>query len=142
MPGEKSFASRSVPIHLARGVIGFGLLVGSIALAPVTLFSLLLAPAGVVALRGCPTCWAIGLAQTISRRRLQRSCTDGRCQLTPRRDTMWASLAIPGSGNRAGAPAVAVGEPGLAAGDLQGVCEKEVSAHRLAATHGHVATEG
>jgi hypothetical protein len=84
--GEKSFASRSVPVHLARGAIGFGLLAGSVALIPVVgLFSLLLAPVGVVALRGCPACWAIGLAQTISRGRLERSCVDGRCQVTSRR---------------------------------------------------------
>jgi hypothetical protein len=83
---EKSFASRSVPVHLARGAIGFGLLAGSVALIPVVgLFSLLLAPVGVVALRGCPACWAIGLAQTISRGRLERSCVDGRCQVTSRR---------------------------------------------------------
>jgi hypothetical protein len=86
VPGERSFASRSVPVHLARGVIGFGLLAGSVALIPVVgLFGLLLAPVGVAALRGCPTCWAIGLAQTISRGRLERSCVDGSCRLTPRR---------------------------------------------------------
>ncbi|WP_228000718.1 hypothetical protein [Nocardia australiensis] len=45
------------------------------------LIALLLLPAGVVALRGCPTCWAIGLAQTISRGRLRRTCTDGQCRL-------------------------------------------------------------
>jgi hypothetical protein len=85
MRGERSFASTSAPIHLARGVIGFGLLVGSVALVPIFgLFGLLLLPAGVVALRGCPACWAIGLAQTISRSRLKRSCMDGHCQLTSR----------------------------------------------------------
>jgi hypothetical protein len=83
--GERSFASRSVPAHLARGAAGFALLGGSVALIPfVGLFGLLLAPAGVALLRGCPTCWAIGLAQTISRGRLERSCSGGRCQLTPR----------------------------------------------------------
>jgi hypothetical protein len=85
MRGDRSFASGSVPVHLARGAAGFGLLAGSVALIPlVGLFGLLLAPAGVVLLRGCPTCWAIGLAQTISRGRLERSCADGRCQLTSR----------------------------------------------------------
>jgi hypothetical protein len=80
---EPSFASKSVTAHLARGVLGFGLIAGSVALIPVIgLFSLLLAPPGVLALRGCPTCWAIGLAQTISRGRLERSCVDGHCQLT------------------------------------------------------------
>jgi len=80
---EPSFASKSVAAHLARGVLDFGLIAGSVTLIPVIgLFSLLLAPPGVLALRGCPTCWAIGLAQTISRGRLERSCVDGQCQLT------------------------------------------------------------
>ncbi|WP_026208025.1 hypothetical protein [Catelliglobosispora koreensis] len=83
MAEGQSFASTSVARHLARGVIGFGALAGSVALIPVLgLGSLLLAPAGLLALRGCPTCWAIGLIQTISRGRLKRSCVDGRCELT------------------------------------------------------------
>ena len=83
MADVKSFASTSVARHLARGVIGFGALAGSVALLPVMgPWSLLLAPAGLLALRGCPTCWAIGLMQTISMGRLKRSCVDGRCELT------------------------------------------------------------
>ncbi|WP_228830288.1 hypothetical protein [Nocardia beijingensis] len=83
MTDEQSFASASVSRHLARGVIGFGALIGAIALMPVVgAFGLLLAPVGFLALRGCPTCWLIGLTQTVSRNRLQRSCTDGRCRLT------------------------------------------------------------
>ncbi|MGW4324974.1 hypothetical protein ACWEKR_03685 [Nocardia sp. NPDC004573] len=83
MTDERSFASASVPRHLARGVIGFGALIGAIALMPaVGAFGLLLAPVGFLALRGCPTCWLIGLTQTVSRGRLQRSCTDGRCRST------------------------------------------------------------
>ncbi|MFF8279721.1 hypothetical protein ACF05T_27040 [Streptomyces lateritius] len=77
------FASSSLPRHLVRGVIGFGSLIGSIALLPAAdPVSLLLLPVGVLALRGCPMCWAIGLVQTVSRGRLQRSCEDGRCTLT------------------------------------------------------------
>ncbi|TXS06924.1 hypothetical protein EAO73_03605 [Streptomyces sp. col6] len=76
------FASASVPRHLARGAAGFGSLIASVALIPVTgPLSLLLLPAGVLALRGCPMCWAIGLAQTISRGRLRRDCEDGVCSL-------------------------------------------------------------
>lgn len=76
------FASASVPRHIARGVIGFGALVGSLALMPaVGWVSLLLLPVGVLALRGCPTCWAIGLVETISRGRLRRECEDGQCTL-------------------------------------------------------------
>ncbi|WP_037888922.1 hypothetical protein [Streptomyces sp. NRRL S-87] len=79
------FASSSVPRHLARGGLGFGALVGSLALLPlVGPVSLLLAPVGLFALRGCPMCWAIGLVETVTAGRLRRSCTgpDGRCELT------------------------------------------------------------
>lgn len=77
------FASSSLPRHLARGVVGFGSLIGSFALIPlVGPWSLALLPVGVLALRGCPMCWTIGLVQTISRGRLQRSCEDGQCKLT------------------------------------------------------------
>ncbi|MEU4796418.1 hypothetical protein [Streptomyces sp. NPDC023327] len=82
-PGGPDFASKSLPEHIARGVVGFASLVASVALIPVVgLVSLALLPLGLLALRGCPTCWAVGLTQTISRGRLRRSCEDGRCSLT------------------------------------------------------------
>lgn len=82
-PDTPDFASTSLPKHLARGGIGFGALIGSIALLPLLgPFGLALLPIGLVALRGCPMCWAIGLMQTISRGRLQRTCEDGACTLT------------------------------------------------------------
>ncbi|WP_457541645.1 hypothetical protein [Streptomyces filamentosus] len=81
-PGP-DFASKSVPRHLARGAIGFGLVIGSIALVPVAgPATLLAAPLALIAFRGCPTCWMVGLAQTISRGRLERRCVDGVCTLT------------------------------------------------------------
>ncbi|MFI6847489.1 hypothetical protein ACIBJD_23080 [Kitasatospora sp. NPDC050467] len=84
MTDRPDFSSTSLPRHLARGVVGFGALAGSFALVPVAgPVSLLLLPVGVLALRGCPMCWAVGLAQTVSRGRLKRSCTpDGRCRLS------------------------------------------------------------
>lgn len=80
------FASASVSRHLLRGALGFGLLAAPLALLPVygpTVLLLLLAaaPAGLVALRGCPMCWLIGLTQTVSRGRLVRDCSDGVCTL-------------------------------------------------------------
>ncbi|MFD4374855.1 hypothetical protein [Streptomyces sp. NPDC058486] len=76
------FASKSVPRHLARGALGFGLIIGSIALVPVAgPATLLAAPLALIAFRGCPTCWMVGLAQTISRGRLERQCADGVCTL-------------------------------------------------------------
>ncbi|MEV4168080.1 hypothetical protein [Nonomuraea sp. NPDC049709] len=83
MTDDRGFASASLPRHLLRGAAGFGALIGSVALLPVLgPVSLMLVPAGLLALRGCPTCWAIGLVQTISRGRLRRRCVDGRCELT------------------------------------------------------------
>ncbi|MFB7466146.1 hypothetical protein ACFCZ1_22050 [Streptomyces sp. NPDC056224] len=80
---EMNFASKSLPRHLARGAIGFGLIIGSIALVPVAgPATLLAAPLALIAFRGCPTCWMVGLAQTISRGRLERQCADGVCTLT------------------------------------------------------------
>jgi len=81
-PGRPDFASSSVPRHLARGALGFGLIIGSVALVPVAgPATLLAAPLALIAFRGCPTCWMVGLAQTISRGRLERRCEDGVCTL-------------------------------------------------------------
>ncbi|MCM2392559.1 hypothetical protein [Streptomyces albipurpureus] len=81
--GSTSFASASLAQHLLRGAVGFGGLIGAAVLVPVLGWgSLVLAPVGLLALRGCPLCWTIGLVQTVSMGRLQRSCTEGRCELT------------------------------------------------------------
>jgi len=78
-----TFASASLPRHLLRGVIGFGSLIAAFALLPsVGPLSLLLLPVTLLAFRGCPTCWVIGLIETVSRGRLQRDCVDGQCKLT------------------------------------------------------------
>jgi hypothetical protein len=83
MTDGPDFASASLTRHLVRGVVGFGGMIGSFALLPVVgVVSLLLLPIGVLALRGCPMCWTMGLVQTISRGRLERSCGDGQCTLT------------------------------------------------------------
>ncbi|MER7908405.1 hypothetical protein [Streptomyces sp. NPDC096068] len=81
-PRRGGFASATVPRHLARGAIGFGALVGSLVLfRAVGPTGLLLAPIGLVALRGCPMCWAVGLVETVSAGRLRRSCAEGSCTL-------------------------------------------------------------
>jgi hypothetical protein len=77
-----SFASSSVPVHLLRGVVGLTLLIAAFALIPtVGPAALVLAPFGVLSLRGCPTCWAIGLAATVARSRAEKSCVNGACRL-------------------------------------------------------------
>ena len=72
------FASSSVTEHVVRGVLGLLLAVGSFALAPAHPWALLGLVAAAVAWRGCPTCWCLGLAQTLSRGRV--GCTDGTCR--------------------------------------------------------------
>ncbi len=81
-PMQSVLASTSVARHLARGALGFGLIGVAIAMTTsVGPVALLLAPFGLVALRGCPTCWIVGLIQTISAGRLERSCTGTNCTL-------------------------------------------------------------
>ena len=62
---DTMFASASVGRHLVRGALGLPMMVGAFALLPWLgpLALLLIVPAAVL-LRGCPTCWALGLAQT------------------------------------------------------------------------------
>lgn len=64
-PPDTMFASRSVRVHLIRGVLGLVAFVAAFALVPVVgpASLLLLVPAG-LAWRGCPTCWAVGLTRT------------------------------------------------------------------------------
>jgi hypothetical protein len=82
MPDRSTLASISLARHLARGAIGFGLIGSALALTPsIGPAALLLAPFGMVALRGCPTCWIAGLIQTVSADRLQRTCTLDSCTL-------------------------------------------------------------
>lgn len=63
-------ASASVPRHLLRGLIGvlalLGVAAGVPAIGPVALLGLLVT---VAAWRGCPTCWTVGLLQTMDRSR-------------------------------------------------------------------------
>ena len=85
-PDHSLFASSSVIAHLTRGAIGFGLIAAGLGLtASVSPVALLLAPLGLVALRGCPMCWIAGLIETIFAGRLQRACHEETCALrTPK----------------------------------------------------------
>ncbi len=70
------FASRSIAEHLLRGAVGLPLLLaGFVLVGPVGPVSLLLLVPAVALLRGCPTCWALGLVQTRERTR----CSRGTC---------------------------------------------------------------
>ncbi|PUA82573.1 hypothetical protein [Nocardioides currus] len=70
---ETMFASRSVPRHLVRGALGLPMMVAAFALVPwVGPLALLLVVPAAVLLRGCPGCWAMGLAQTCALRHERR----------------------------------------------------------------------
>ncbi|CAB4712751.1 MAG: hypothetical protein F2667_08150 [Actinobacteria bacterium] len=73
-PVQDLFASSSVTVHVVRGLIGLVLVVAAFALAAQTAWALLLAVPGVIAWRGCPTCWTLGLIATISRGRISAAC--------------------------------------------------------------------
>lgn len=74
---DTTFASSSVRTHLVRGALGLALAVAAFALTPQSPLALLLLVPAAIAWRGCPTCWALGLAQTrscaVSRGRAGRS---------------------------------------------------------------------
>ncbi len=73
--GRSPLASGSVRVHLLRGVIGVVAAVGAIVLARVVgPVALLLFGVTVVAWRGCPTCWTVGLMGTLADDRARRGC--------------------------------------------------------------------
>lgn len=82
-----ALAGDSLVRHLARGAIGFGLIGAALALIPsVGVTALLLMLPGMAALRGCPTCWFVGLVQKLSAGRLRGTCSENGCSLrTPPR---------------------------------------------------------
>jgi hypothetical protein len=69
-PAERSpFASRTVTRHLLRGAAGIALVV--VAFAAASTSPVLAIAAGtfaVVAFRGCPMCWSVGLVETVANR--------------------------------------------------------------------------
>jgi hypothetical protein len=77
------FASKSLTEHLFRGTIGISAFAGSMMLAPsLPWASLLLIPLALVALRGCPMCWTMGLVQTVIAKvqnKAHATCMDGSC---------------------------------------------------------------
>jgi len=62
------FASNALSEHLLRGAVGAGALVWAIRIgADLPLASLALGLVTLIALRGCPVCWTVGLVETASR---------------------------------------------------------------------------
>jgi hypothetical protein len=68
------FASSGLVEHLARGVIGICALNYAISISEQhSIYSLALAVVSLLAFRGCPTCWTIGLVETTYRQFKRRN---------------------------------------------------------------------
>ncbi len=68
------FASQSLAGHLLCGAVAFTLLYWAIAQQQAEPFMALLAGAGaLVAMRGCPVCWTIGLVETLGQKFKRRA---------------------------------------------------------------------
>jgi hypothetical protein len=75
------FGSKTLTEHFARGVIGMGAFAAAVFWTPHQPWLALAAlPIGFVALRGCPTCWLLGLAQTVAPRSTRvEACVNSGC---------------------------------------------------------------
>ena len=78
------FASRSVLVHVTRGLVGLGSLALLLMVGPsIPWLWLALGPLALIAFRGCPMCWTLGLVQTVAARLSNRkrpvACIDGSC---------------------------------------------------------------
>jgi len=72
--------SKTLTEHLARGAVGLGALACALAVADAHPWLALLAvPVALFALRGCPTCWTVGLVQLLIAK-LRGRPTDGLCR--------------------------------------------------------------
>lgn len=80
------FASKSLTVHLLRGAVGLGslgyVMFGGVTSLPVWVAGLTLS---IVAFRGCPTCWTLGLIETVLAKlagRPSKACVDGSCAIS------------------------------------------------------------
>jgi len=74
------FQSRSIAMHLLRGIAGFGFLFVVLSYGPALgWWALAPAVAALVCLRGCPMCWMFGLIETVLSRKQDTACVDGSC---------------------------------------------------------------
>ncbi len=62
------FASESLIGHLLRGGIGISLLIWAIQHQTQPIFSLVAAVGALIAFRGCPICWTIGLIESVTQK--------------------------------------------------------------------------
>jgi hypothetical protein len=74
------FASKNLRIHAARGAVGISAIGIAIYFAGDHPWVALAAiPIALIAFRGCPMCWTVGLFQTL----LGKGCPDGTCSRDP-----------------------------------------------------------
>lgn len=83
------FESRGILEHVARGAVGLGAMAGAVAMASThPWLSAAAVVVGLVALRGCPMCWTIGLIQTVVARMrgapTDKFCVKGQCSAATR----------------------------------------------------------
>jgi hypothetical protein len=84
------FASRSLAEHFLRGAVGIGAFAAAAVFAERGWPILLLLPVALLALRGCPMCWTLGLIETLAahlqRRPAREGCIGGACSGSRRVD--------------------------------------------------------
>jgi hypothetical protein len=83
------FESRGIVAHVVRGAIGLSALAGALAMASThPVLSAAAVVVGVIALRGCPMCWTLGLMQTVAAKirgtRTDKPCAKDQCSLDQR----------------------------------------------------------
>jgi hypothetical protein len=79
------FASKTISGHLARGLVGLGAVVVAMFLSPSQPWlAIALLPFALIALRGCPMCWTVGLVQTLHAKLSGKRGRRGRCVATAR----------------------------------------------------------
>ena len=60
------FGNRTIALHILKGILGVGALYGSLSTMNHTVWpSIILLPAAVYLLKGCPICWTMGLIETV-----------------------------------------------------------------------------
>jgi hypothetical protein len=95
------FASSTLTEHVLRGVVGGAAFAAAMVYsADVPLLGLVLLPVALIALRGCPMCWTMGLFETVANK-FRRSadvrgryvCTEDGCtRVTPQQPSLESKL--------------------------------------------------
>jgi hypothetical protein len=70
-----TLGSRSVVVHILKGVLGFGLLAIALLYAPdLGWWAAVPLVGALVCFQGCPMCWTVGLIATVLRRETRAAC--------------------------------------------------------------------